>query len=193
MKEIFDLFRDVLSPESDWGSFTRKIIGVAAAIATAAVGVTIYTQYALSDKGEKPAQVVLDRSKGKRQAVRRIIETIQRLHPLIKSVWVYGWPDAVNLIPIMFVGESHNPIPASVFDSRDAPNLGYFLLDECKGLDRPFINLTCPINGFEGVWGVIVVTFHDTPPPSVLSQIEGLANRVGLILYTNNQHSGQID
>ena len=193
MKEILNLFRDVSSPESDWGSFFRKIIGVAVASAVVSVGVNVYTQFTLRDKGEKPAEVVLDQSKGKRQSVRRIIETILGLDPNIKSVWVYGWPDALNLTPIMFVGDRTNPIPASVFDSRDRPALGYFLFDECAELDRPFYNLTCPINGFQDSWGVIVVSFEVEPSDSLISQIEGLTNRVGLILYTNNHHSNQID
>ena len=193
MKEILSLFRDVLSPESNWGSFIRKIIGVVVASTTVTIGLNFYSQFPLSDKGEKPAQVVLDQSKGKREAVRRIIETIIGLDTNIKSVWVYGWPDALNLTPIMFVGDRTNPIPASVFDSRERPILGYFLFDECAELDRPFHNLTCPINGFQDSWGVIVVSFHEEPSSSLISQIEGLSNRVGLILYTNNHHSDQID
>lgn len=194
MKEILSLFRDVLSPENDWGSFFRKIIGVTIAGITAIVGFNVYlNRVDLRDKGEKPVQVILDQSKDKHKTVRKLIEMILRLDPSIKSVWVYGWPDALSLVPIMYVGESENPIPASVFDSRDANSLGHFLFGDCVELPREFPNLTCPINGFEDSWGVVVVSFRGEPDRHTISEIEGLAHRVGLILYTNSQHSGQID
>ncbi len=193
MKEILDLFRNVLSPESDWATFFRKLIGLTVAGATAVIGLNLYTQFTLRDVGEQSVEIILDSSSTKQKQVRKLIETILSLHANIKSVWIYSWPDALSLVPIMYVGDSQNPLPASVFDNRDVPALGPFLFGDCYRLDRGFDNLTCPINGFQDSWGIIVVVIDGDVGQSTLDQIEGLANRVGLTLYTNNAHWGQID
>jgi hypothetical protein len=93
----------------------------------------------------------------------------------------------------MYVGDSSNPLPSLVFSSRDAEHLGYFLFGECRTLDREFENLTCPINGFEDSWGIIVVTANEVLDPFTANEIEGLARRVGLSVYSNNFHGSNID
>lgn len=193
MKEILHLFRNVLSPESDWPTFIRKLIGVTVAGATAVIGLHFYTQFNLSETGEQPVEVVLDNSKSKQKQIRKLIETILRLDDSIKSVWMYSWPDALNLVPIMYVGDSKNPLPASTFVRQDAPALGPFLFGECFRLTRDFNNHTCPINGFEDSWGIVVVVIDGDISASTTSEIEGLSRRVGLTLYTNRTHQSQID
>ena len=193
MGEFIRLFRNVLSPESDWGTFTRKLIGLTIAGATAVIGLHYYTQFTLRDVGEPTIEVALDRSKAKQKEIRKLIETILRLDSAINSVWVYSWPDALNLVPVMYVGDSKNPLPSSVFSSRDAGNLGHFLFGDCRRLDRRFENLTCPINGFEDSWGVIVVVLNEPIDESIASEIEGLSRRVGLTIYTNRTHQSNID
>jgi len=193
MKEFIELFRNVLSPESDWSTFLRKLVGVTIAGATAVIGFIVWNQSALRDVGEQPVEVVLDRSRTKQTQVRKLIERILKLDPSINSVWVYSWPDATNLVPIMYVGDSSNPLPSLIFSSRDAEHLGYFLFGECRTLDREFENLTCPINGFEDSWGIIVVTADEVLDPFTANEIEGLARRVGLSVYSNNSHGSNID
>ena len=193
MGEFIKLFRNVLSPESDWATFARKLIGLSIAGATAVIGLHYYTQFTLRDVGEPAVEVALDRSPTKQKQVRKLIETILRLHPNIESVWVYSWPDAANLVPIMYVGDSKNPLPSSVFSTRDAEHLGYFLFGECRELNRGFENLTCPINGFEDSWGVIVVVLDAPIDESTMYEIEGLSRRVGLTIYTNRTHQSNID
>ena len=192
MKEMFRLFRNVLSPESDWPTFFRKMIGLTVAGATAVIGLNVYTQITLSETGEQAVEQILDRSAEKQKQVRKLMEMILRLDKNISSVWVYSWPDALSLIPIMYVGDSQNPLPAGVFDDRDHGALGPFLFGECYSLNRAYSNHTCPINGFEDAWGVIVIVMDDGVSPSTISEIEGLANRIGLTLYTNSTHWGQI-
>lgn len=193
MKEFIELFRNVLSPESDWSTFLRKLVGLSIAGATAVVGLHYYTQYTLRDVGEQPVEVMLERSKTKQKRIRQLIETILKLDKSIDSVWVYSWPDALNLVPIMYVGDSTNPIPASSFTPRDAPALGPFLFGQCRELPRQYENLTCPINGLEDSWGIIVVVSNQELSPTTTSEIEGLARRVGLTIYTNRTHQSQID
>lgn len=193
MGEFIKLFRNVLSPESDWATFVRKLIGLSIAGATAVIGLHYYTQYTLRDVGEPTVEVALDRSPNKQKQVRRLIETILNLHPHVESVWVYSWPDALNLVPIMYVGDSKNPLPSSVFSTRDAGDLGYFLFGTCRELNRGFENLTCPINGFEDSWGVLVVVLDAPIDTNTMSEIEGLSRRVGLTIYTNRSHESNID
>ena len=193
MKEIVSLFRNVLSPESDWQTFFRKLIGVTIAGATAVIGLNIYTQVTTGEYGEQTVEVILDRSTEKQKQVRKLMEMILRLDKSIISVWVYSWPDALSLVPIMYVGDSQNPLPAAVFDDRDSGALGPFLFGDCYRLNRSFNNHTCPINGFEDAWGVIVIVIDGEVNPSTISEIEGLANRIGLTLYTNSVHGGQIN
>ena len=190
MKEFSELFRYVLAPESDWGKFTRKIISILISASLGAYGQNAYTKYTGSGKGEQPVSVVIRNSRVKEQQVRSLLESIKRTDQTIKSVWLYSWPDALQLVPIMYVGDSVNPIPNGSFIDDDTNVMGTFLFGECAELIRDFKNTSCPINGFEDSWGVLVVNYGQTTPSERSKDIvESVANRISLLLYSNLSHT----
>jgi len=195
MKEIFDLFRNVLAPESSWGTFTRKVLGVMLCISVGAYGWNLYNR-TKPTQGEQPVSVVISRSDSREKQVRELLNSILRSDPNIKSIWVYSWPDARQLIPVMSVGDNMNPLPGGSFVRGDEEALGTFLFGECYQLRRQSTNTTCPINGFEDSWGIIFVRYSNETPLSHVNErlgiIDAASRRVGLILYSNVSHLGNL-
>lgn len=196
MKEFTQLFRYVLAPESDWGKFSRKIISILVSATVGAFGFGMYLQYQNPRLGEQPVSVVLSEDKEKSEVIRRSLEALMRADSDIESVWLYSWPDARQIVPVMYVGDSINPLPTGVFSPHDAPLLGIFLFGDCGGLDRNFTNISCPINGNEDSWGVLVINYgegyEDEIPSYVSSLAEGTGHRIGLLLYSNAQHISEV-
>ena len=196
MKEIFDLFRNVLAPESSWGTFTRKVLGVLLCLSVGAYGWNLYNRTKPKQGGERPVSVVISTSNSREKAVRDLLNAILRSDPNIKSIWVYSWPDARQLIPVMTIGDNTDPLPGGSFVRGDEEALGSFLFGECYSLRRQTVNTTCPISGFEDSWGIIYVRYADgTSQEHVTSRlgiIEAASRRVGLILYSNASHLGNL-
>ncbi len=102
MKEFIKLFRNVLAPESDWATFIRKIISIIVTAGVTATGFGIYYNvYKAPQLGERPVSVLLEESETKEEYIRRILETIKQADPSIRSVWLYSWPDALQIVPVM--------------------------------------------------------------------------------------------
>lgn len=195
MKEFIQLFRNVLAPEKNWGVFTRKALGVVLCASVGAYGWNLYNS-STQPKDEQPVAVVLAESHVRAREVRDTLELIKRADPLIESIWLFSWPDARQIMPVMYVGDSVNPLPRGSFIPSDAEALGTFLFGECYQLQRNFINVTCPINGFQDSWGIIVVNYRDgTSSEHIqyqMQHIEAAAQRIGLMLYSNADHLNQL-
>ena len=190
MEEFLKLFRYVLSPESDWSKFFRKSIGI---IMSATLGAFIwngYIDHTSRGHGERAVTEVLSESDAKENQVRDVLEEIKRSDPAIESVWLYSWPDALQLVPVMYVGNSINPMPHGSFIWQDSDALGVYLFGDCAQLARPVVNYTCPINGMEDSWGVLVVVYRNGTEVSSSQQgmVAAAARRISLIIYSNNQH-----
>ena len=195
MKEFIQLFRNVLAPEKNWGVFTRKVLGVTLCVSVGAYGWNLYNQ-SHQPRTEVPVHVVLSESNVRQREVRETLERIMRADSRIESIWLYSWPDARQIMPVMYVGDSLNPLPRGSFIPVDAEALGTFLFGECYQLERNFQNVTCPINGFQDSWGIIVVNYRDGTSQSHIQyqfqHIEAAAQRIGLMLYSNDNHLNQI-
>ena len=192
MEEFIKLFRNVLAPEADWPKFIRKVLGFTLCVSVGAYGWKLYDTSNI--KGEQPVQTVLARSDSRERQVRGLLESLLRADPNIKSIWVYSWPDARQIVPVMYVGNSSNPLPEGSFVRGDEEALGTFLFGDCYQLARGFSNTTCPINGFEDSWGVIVVHYGEGVSQEHIRSRAGIidasARRTGLILYSNADHIG---
>lgn len=200
MKDAYDLLRNVFAPESDWSSFLRKAVGVCLAATLGVVGwMYIFLPYHTKneDPAEEPVSVVIEQYPIKEKAVRRILQLILQLSPHIRSVWLYSWPDARHLTPVMNVGDMESPIPGSAFLPGDEPAMGTFLFGRCAELPRPDRNHTCPVTGQENSWGVVTIRYDDGKggeiPSEIKRLISSLVYRIGLILYSNQEHSQFID
>ena len=191
MKEFIQLFRNVLAPEKNWGTFARKVLGVTLCVSIGAYGWKLYNS-TTQPLSEQPVSVVLAGSSVREREVRELLESIKRADNRIVSIWLYSWPDARQILPVMYVGDSLNPLPHGSFIPADAEALGTFLFGRCYQLNRSFSNVTCPINGFEDSWGVIVVHYSEgTSQEHInyqLQHIDAAAQRIGLMLYSNMGH-----
>lgn len=195
LNALAELLKVVWAPESDWGKFSRKVLGL---IISAAIGATIwnvYFNYQQATKGELPVGEVIERNPTKRDVIKRLLERISNSDRNIESVWLYSWPDATSLIPVMYVGDSLNPMPLGSFRAGDELPVGTFVLEGCSEIDRRANNFSCAINGFEDAWGVLVVVYpEDYEPTERQTQgIKATARIMGIVLYSNESHNGSID
>ena len=199
MKDLYDLLRNVFAPESDWSRFLRKVLGVCLAATLGAVGWSfIFLPYhtKTTETGEEPVSVVIEQYPAKEKAVRRILQLIKDLDPNIRSVWLYSWPDARQLNPVMYVGDSTQPIAGGSFHPGDETAMGTFLFGRCAEVPRPIQNHTCPVNGLEDSWGVVTVSYGNAEgeiPTQTKRSVSALVYRIGLILYSNDTHSEFLD
>lgn len=194
LQSIAKLLEAVIKPETDWGRFTRKLIGLVASASIGAVIWNVYFNYRISQTGERSVGEVLQRKPAKRPVVRQLLERIMSSDSKIRSVWLYSWPDATNLSPIMYVGDAINPLPFGTFRPGDEHAVGSFVLGLCAEIDRPLDNYSCPVSGFENSWGIIVVRYSSnySPAESDRRGIEALAKKMGIILYSNKSHNGTL-
>ena len=191
MKEFIKLFRNVLAPESDWATFIRKIISILVTAGVTATGFSIYYQvYRAPQLGEQPVSTLLAENGDKEDYIRGILETIKQSDSSIRSVWLYSWPDALQIVPVMYVGDSLNPLPGGALVRGDESAIGYWLFGDCVELDRNFVNYACPINGQEDSWGLIVISYEEGRAPTMAChrKIAAAAHRIGLLLYSNVIH-----
>ena len=197
MKEFVQLFRDVFDPERDWSKFVRKFIGVAltAGLTLTAYGI-YHRNYYLPELGEESITTVLRGDPTKRENIKTLLYGIKTSSRDIKSVWLYSWPDARSVVPVMRVGIAEPPLPEGTFLLSDAETLGGYLFGHCGRLPRPFLNYTCPINGMEDSWGILIITYEPGTEGNDHSHVESvtgsIAHRIGLMLYTNPQHSSEL-
>ena len=199
MQGLYDLLRNVFAPESDWSRFLRKVLGVCLAATLGAAGWSFIflPHYTETEDWEQPVSVVIERDPDKGKAVSRILQLIMDLDPNIRGVWLYSWPDARQLNPVMYVGESVSPITGESFQPGDEAAMGTFLFGRCAEVPRAYANVTCPINGLEDSWGVVTVSYGRNPEGEIPTQtrraVSALVYRIGLILYSNDFHSDFID
>lgn len=192
LKGVVSLLGAVIKPESDWGRFGRKLIGILISASIGAVIWNVYFNYRISQTGERSVGEVLQLKPEKRPVVRKLLERIMASDGNIRSVWLYSWPDATNLSPVMYVGDAVNPLPFGTFRPGDEHAVGSLVLGICSEIDRPLDNYSCPVSGFEDAWGIVVVRYSDDYSPTESQQrgIEAIAKKMGIILYSNRNHNG---
>lgn len=186
MKEFIRLLCHVIAPERDWASLARKLVSVILCASLGALAFRMYSDYTKPKQlGERPVLTVIDNSREKKEVVRRLLISIMESDPSIKSVWLYSWPDALSLSPVLYVGDSINPLPSGTLQRGDEYAIGAFLFGDCVEISREFQNFTCPINGFQDSWGVIVVNYGEDQPQNSRSElfVYGVAQRIRNVLY----------
>ena len=194
VQSLVDLLKSVFKPESDWQQFARKIIGI---LLSAGLGTLLWTLYLSPEVnlGEQTVAEILSTDSDKRERVKDLLNNLEDNNDRIKSVWLYSWPDARNLVPVMYAGDSVNPLPLGVFRNSDQFPVGSYVLEQCTPLDRRFPNHTCPISGFQDAWGILVVRYVDGYDvkdgefsQEDLHRMESIADTISTILYSNDSH-----
>ena len=160
VQSLVELLKSVFKPESDWQHFARKIIGI---LLSAGLGTLLWTLYLdlHVNMGEFSVAEVLSSDSIKRERVKDLLNDLENNNNRILSVWLYSWPDARNIVPVMYAGDSVDPLPLGVFRNTDQYPVGSYVLEQCTPLERRFPNHTCPISGFQDAWGVIVVRYEN--------------------------------
>lgn len=195
LQALADLLKAIVKPESNWGQFSRKMLGLLISAAVSGVIWNVYFNYQRTHKGEQAVGEVIEQNPNKKKIIRELLERIKSSNREIESVWLYSWPDARNLSPVMYVGDSLNPVPLGSFREGDEHAVGTFVLDGCAQIDRRVQNYSCSVTGFQNAWGVVVVTYPEgyVITDNDINDIKATARRMGVVLYSNDLHNGSID
>ncbi|WNL51076.1 hypothetical protein SCREM2_gp157 [Synechococcus phage S-CREM2] len=195
LQALADLLKAIVKPESNWGQFSRKMLGLLISAAVSGVIWNVYFNYQRTHTGEQAVGEVIEQNPNKKKIIRELLERIKSSNREIESVWLYSWPDSRNLIPVMYVGDSLSPVPLGSFREGDEHAVGTFVLDGCAQINRRVLNYSCSVTGFQNAWGVVVVTYPDgyVVTENDISDIKATARRMGVVLYSNDLHNGSID
>ena len=182
---ILTIIEDLLRPERTWGEFSRRVISILVIGLTSWLGVDIY--YNLKEQHDKfiPVSELMVSKKGMAQEVKGLMQTFHDRNPEIKGVWLYSWPDAINLDVVHKTGKGEDPIPTGAFQREDAGDVGRLSMDICTELNRRYKNTACAIFGEGDAWGLLVVVWDDDMerPQGHVNLVDALANRITHLLY----------
>ena len=168
MKEAFETVKGVLSPEDNWSKFAMKITGLVAVAGIALFGFNLYKTAGCVVAEEEEYDVGIEEAfledPEKEEEVNEILDRLTRQNRDIESVWLYDWPDARNIVPIVGIPRnSEDPFPNGYWMKGDEQLIGSFVLGRCSKLNREYVALSCPIMSANDAWGVLVVTYNDGP------------------------------
>ncbi len=184
MKEAFDTVKGVLKPEDNWSKFAMKITGLAVVAGIGFFGFNTYQNSLIveEDGYEKAISEVYEEDPDKEEEVNEILNRLTRQNRDIDTVWLYDWPDARNIVPIVGIPRnSEDPLPTGYWMSGDEQVIGNFVLAQCTKLDREFINVACPVMGATDAWGVLVVTYRQGATTDRLPEVT--AKKISEVIY----------
>ena len=104
----------------------------------------------------------------------------------LKGVWVYSWPDARTLIPVLHSGHQKDPMPIGYFQIKEASSVGQLVMEQCAEIERLETKLTaCPIMAENDAWGVVVFEAKDDTnrPRNWKSIYAALTHKLSNIIY----------
>lgn len=185
IKLILTIIEDLLRPERTWGEFSRRVISILVIGLTAWLGVDIYFNMKEYHDRFIPVAEMMAQKKSIAEEVKRLMQSLHDRNPEIKGIWLYSWPDAINLDLVHRVGQGDDPIPSGAFQREDAADVGRLGMDICTELNRQFKNTACTIFGEGDAWGVLVVVWEDGKkrPDGHINLVDALANRITHLLY----------
>ena len=182
MQFLYNLIINILGPEASWSLYARKVFSLILVAGLGAYGWKEYEKFTYEPPlNETPIERILERP-GTRQLVQRELNILLSILPNAESVWLYSWPDARHLDAVMSAGEGPNPMPLGYLRDGDEAAIGHYVLGKCERLERSFVNISCPINGDEDAWGVLIVVY-DSEPPARPNAVKIVADKISSILY----------
>ena len=185
LDKVLTIVSDLLQPQKNWGCFSRKMISPITLSLLAFLAFDVYWNFRTTTDKYRPVAELMVSKKNRAEEVRRTMEQLHQRHPAIKGIWLYSWPDAVNLDLVHKVGQGDDPIPTGTFHTEDAGDVGRLGMDICTQLNKLEDNTACTIFGEGDAWGIIVVIWDDTKekPKNPYPLVDGLANRITHLLY----------
>lgn len=185
--KFLDVLHDIFHPDKDWGEFTRKIASLGAAATLAVIGVDIYLDIKSYSDKFIPVSELMESKPNKAGVVRDRMDKMLRAYPQIKGIWLYSWPDAMNVELVHHAGRGEDPLPAGGFHPTESDKVGRLSMDMCTILERKEPNTACAIWAHQDAWGLVVVVWHDKEniPKGSVSLVDSLAHRITHDLYYN--------
>jgi hypothetical protein len=182
---LITLVDDLINPSKTWSAFTQKMISIVVVALAALVGVHIYSDFKASTDKFIPVSEMMRVKRGKAEQVKQAMTLVHSRTPEIKSIWLFSWPDAINLDLVHMVGKGANPLPTATFHIEDSADVGKLGMDICTELNRSYKNTACTIFGDGDAWGLIVVVWDETMklPRNYENLVDSLANRITHLLY----------
>lgn len=187
LDKLIQLVEEIIGPETGWDRFLRKSISIMLVAALGAYSWDRYTEYiAPVVEVETSVEASLTANPSKRKLVQRELDVLLKILPNASSVWLYSWPDARHLRPVMSAGEGPDPMPLGYLRHGDEDTIGHFVLGKCTQLPRNFVNVSCPVIGIQDAWGVLIVVYNEEPP-SRPEAVEITAEKISHIVYLAKQ------
>ena len=157
MEEALKLLNTLFSPTNSWGNFVRKSLTT---VLVASIGAYAYNRYEYATRSsweDLPLHTAIEEGNRKEKAQEYVNDMMREYQTSINSIWVYSWPDARNLLPVIQSGHHANPLPLNYFQMQDATAIGQLALEQCAEVDRPNRSLiACPIIAANDAWGVTI-------------------------------------
>ena len=186
MDKIIQIIKSIISPEQNWSAFAMKITGLIVVAVIAYIAFQQYTNLTADEDNQNiPIIEVFEAQPEKKDEVEDLVNKLLRSDREIKSVWLYDWVDARNVVPLMMLPRnSEDLLPTGYFMQGDEYVIGHFVLSQCTSLDRSISNIACPIMSTEDAWGGLVVTYQDGV--ANLKTTKATAMKISEILYLQN-------
>ena len=186
MEELAKLVTTVVSPGKDWATFMRKVLSTALVACIGAYGFHQYQSMNRSHWDDLPLHTAIEVD-NRRQEAQRYLDHLMLAHgDKLKGVWVYSWPDARTLIPVLHSGHQKDPMPIGYFQIKEASSVGQLVMEQCAEIERLETKLTaCPIMTANDAWGVVVFEAKDDTnrPRNWKSIYAALTHKLSNIIY----------
>lgn len=186
MEELAKLLSAIVSPGKDWGTFSRKILSTLLVASLGAYGFSQYRAMNESHWESLPLHVAIEKD-DRRQQAQTYLDHLMRAHEdKLKGVWVYSWPDARTLMPVIHAGHQRDPMPIGYFQIKDATSVGQLVMERCAEIERLETKLTaCPIMAENDAWGVVIFEAKDDTnrPRGWQSIYAALTHKLSHIIY----------
>ena len=188
MEELAKLLTSIVSPGKDWGTFSRKVLSTLLVFCIGAYSFSKYEDMNRSHWEDLPLHTAIEVG-GRRGEAQAYLDTLMRAHQgMIKGIWVYSWPDARTLIPVLHSGHQKNPMPIGYFQVKDAYSVGQLVMEQCAEIERLGSRLTaCPIMAENDAWGVVIfeVCEDKAPETNWRSIYAALTHKLSHIIYNH--------
>ena len=184
MDELFKLLRSIVAPGNNWGSFSRKDLSTLMVACIGAYAVNRYEHFNRSHWEDLPLHTAITVG-DRRDASQKYLDNLMRSHQgQLKGIWVYSWPDARTLIPVLHSGHYENPMPIGYFQVKDANSVGQLVMEQCAEIERLGNRLTaCPIMAENDAWGVAVFELKENKQDHWRSVYAALTHKLSHIIY----------
>jgi hypothetical protein len=183
--KFLNLIEKLIVPEKTWGGFLRKTISTLLVASISVVGFTQYRDHQRSHWEELPLHTAIKANDRIEPQSRHFLETVVRTNPHVDSIWLYSWPDARNLHPVLHSGSSEDPIPLGYFLTEDYAEIGLLVMEQCTPLKRNQRLYACPIVTENDSWGVVVFILNKDCD-KLFGEMSALSHKLSNIIYQNH-------